>query len=205
MIPRPEVSQAAELLYGLLWPQTIEDELNEWHLLLFCEALAGTLFEEIRSYVSDGETMQGWSVIFNVDTCPPKALPYLAQFVGVHFEDSLTVQQQREKIIERPAFKRGTPASMLAAIKQHLTGSKFVYMLERYEGHAYRLLVRTFTAQTPAPAVTLNDILSQKPAGIVLDFAAVVSKIYMEWKTEYKTYAGLKAAGTYAQAMAPPP
>lgn len=201
--PRPVVSQAAELLYGRLWPQNIEDELNEWHLLLFCEALAGTLFEQVRSYVSDREDMQGWSVIFNVNTCPPEALPYLAQFVGVHFEDSLTVAQQRAKIVERPAFKRGTPAALLAAVKQHLTGAKFVFMVERHEGFAYRLLIRTFTSQTPEPAVTLADILSQKPAGIVLDYADVVSKIYLQWKTEYKTYAAVKAKGTYAQAMAP--
>lgn len=201
---RPVVTQAAELLYGRLWPQTIEDELNEWHLLLFCDALAGTLFEKVRSYVSSTDDMQGWSIIFNVNTCPPEALPYLAQFVGVHFEDSLTVAQQRAKIIERPAFKRGTPAALLAASKQHLTGSKFVFMEERFEGHAYRLLIRTFTAHTPEPAQTLLDILSQKPAGIVLDYASVVAKTYEEIRVEYKTYTVMKAKGTYAAAMLEP-
>lgn len=203
-MPRPVVSQAAELLYGRLWPQTIEDALNEWHLLLFCEALAGTLFEKVRSYVSSTDDMQGWSIIFNVNTCPPEALPYLAQFVGVHFEDSLTVAQQRAKIIERPAFKRGTVGAVLAASKQHLTGSKFVFMEERFEGKAYRLFIRTFTAHTPEPAQTLLDILTQKPAGIVLDYASVVAKTYEEIRLEYKTYTVMKAKGTYAAAMLEP-
>jgi len=201
-MPRPEVSQAAELLYGRLWPQTIEDEINEWHLLLFCEAVAGTLFEQVRSYVSDREDMQGWSVIFNVHTCPPEALDYLGQIVGIHFEDSLTVQQKREKIIERPAFKRGTVGALTAAVKQHLTGAKFVFLVERFEGHAYRLFIRTFTSQTPEPAQTLADILSQKPAGLKLDFEVLDGKTYLQWRTEYKTYAGVKAKGTYAQALA---
>jgi hypothetical protein len=200
-IPRPVVTQAAELLYGRLWPQTIEDEANEWHLLLWCDALAGTLFEKVRSYVSDRPTMLGWEVIFNVDECPPEALPYLAQFVGVHFEDSLTVAQQREKIKERPAFNRGTPAAIEAATKQHLTGVKFAFMEER-SGSPYRLLIRTFTAHTPEPAVTLADILTQKPAGIVLDYAALAGKSYAQWRKEYKTYTVVKAKGTYAQALA---
>jgi hypothetical protein len=203
-IPRPEVSQAAELLYGRLWPQTIGDEANEWHLLLFCEALAGTLFEKVRSYVADRPTMLGWEVIFNVDECPPEALPYLAQFVGVHFEPSLTVAEQRAKIKERPAFRRGTLAAIEAATKQHLTGSKFVFIEERAEGHAYRLMIRTFTVHTPEPAVTLADILTQKPAGILLDYKAMVGKTYAQWRKEYKTYTGVKAKGTYAQALAEP-
>lgn len=199
---RPVVTQAAELLYGRLWPQTIEDELNEWHLLLFCDALAGTLFETIRSYVADSPTMLGWEIIFNVDLCPPEALPYLAQFVGVHFEDSLTVEQQRAKIKERPAFKRGTLAAIEAAARQHLTGSQFVFIEERSGGNAYRLLVRTFTAHTPEPAVTKADIITQKPAGIALDYAAMAGKTYAQWKKEYKTYTAVKAKGTYAQALA---
>lgn len=200
-IPRPVVSQAAELLYGKLWPQNIEDESTGWQLLNFCEALAGTLFEQVRSYVADREDMQGWSVIFNVDKCPPEALPYLAQFVGVHFEDSLTVAQQRAKIKERPAFKRGTVAAILAAAKLHLTGAKFVYMEERTGGQAYKLLMRTFASQTPEPAVTLADILTQKPAGIVLDYATMIFKSYSEVKKEYGTYAVMKAKGTYAKAI----
>lgn len=201
---RPVVTQAAELLYGRLWPYTLEDEANEWHLLLFCDALAGTLFEQVRSYVSDTDTMKGWEVIFNVDTCPPEALPYLAQFVGVHFEDNLTVAQQREKIKGRPAFKRGTPGAIKSAAMKRLTGTRFVFMEERFEGKAYRLLIRTFNSETPDPAATLSDILEQKPAGIVLDYESQAMKSYAEVKAEYPTYQQMKEKGTYAQAVAGP-
>lgn len=203
-MPRPEVTQAAELLYGRLWPYTIEDEANEWHLLLFCEALAGTLFEQVRSYVSDREAMRGWEVIFNVDTCPPEVLPYLAQFVGVHFEDSLTVAQQREKIKDRPAFRRGTPGAIKSAAGKRLTGTKFIFMEERFEGKAYRLLIRTFDSETPDPAATLSDILEQKPAGILLDYDSLSMKSYAQVKADYPTYQQMKAKGTYAQAVAGP-
>jgi hypothetical protein len=203
MAEKPEVSQAALMLYERLWPQTIEDEANEWHLLLFCEALAGTLFEQVRSYVADRDDMLGWEIIFDVDECPPEALPYLAQFVGVHFEDSLTVEQQRAKIKGRPAFKRGTLGAIEEAAKQRLTGGKFVFVAERAEGHAYRLLIRTFDSQTPDPVATRKDILTQKPAGILLDYEAVAMLIYLQVKEENPTYADLKARGTYAQAVEP--
>lgn len=197
-------TQATLMLYERLWPQTIEDAVTGWDLLKFCEAMAGRLFEQVRSYVSDRSSTLGWEVIFNVDECPREALPYLAQFVGVHFEPSLTVAQQRAKIKERPAFKRGTLAAIEAAAKQRLTGAKFVFLEERFEGKAYRLLIRTFTAQTPDAAGTLSDILTQKPAGIVLDYAALAMKSYAEVKKDYKTYADMKAKGTYAQAAAEP-
>lgn len=199
-----EPALATQMLYSRLWPQTLEDEANEWHLLRFCEALAYTLFEQVRSYVSDTDDMQGWEIIFNVDLCPPEALPYLAQFVGVHLEPSLTVEQQREKIKDRPAFRRGTPGAIESAVKKRLTGSKFVFIEERFEGKAYRLLVRTFTSETPDPAGTLSDIIEQKPAGIVLDYDDTIMKTYAEIKAENPTYADLKAKGTYAEAIAGP-
>lgn len=198
-------TQATQLLYERLWPQTLEDEANEWDLLKFCEAMAGELFELVRSYVGDREDgLKGWEIIFNVDLCPPEALPYLAQFVGVHLEPNLTVEQQREKIKDRPAFRRGTSGAILSATKKRLSGTKFVFMEERSEGKAYRLLIRTFTAETPEPAATLSDILEQKPAGIVLDYAALVGKSYAEWKAENPTYQQLLEKGTYAQALAGP-
>lgn len=201
-MPRPEVTQAAELLYGRLWPYTLEDEANEWHLLLFCDAIAGELFEQVRSYVADREDMLGWEVVFNVDTCPVEALPYLAQFVGVHFEPSETVEQQRNKIKERPAFKRGTPASLVAAAKLRLTGGKNVYMEERFEGFAYRLLIRVLGKETPDPDGTKADILKQKPAGIKLVFEVVSMKTYAEIKADYEDYADYKAGGSYEEAAA---
>lgn len=200
---RPEVSQAAERLYGLLWPHTLEDEVNDWHLLLFCEALAGTLFEQVRSYVSDRDDMLGWEVIFNVDECPPEALAYLGQFVGVHFEDKLTDQEKRDKIKDRPAFRRGTVGAIEAAAKLRLTGTKSVLIKERFES-PYRLLIRTFTKQTPDPEGTRADILSQKPAGIVLDYADTNLKTYLQVKEENATYADLKAKGTYEDAIVEP-
>jgi hypothetical protein len=190
------------MLYERLYPHTLEDEENGWQLLKFCEALAGGLFEHVRSYVMDNDDFQGWEMVFNVDACPAEALPYLAQFVGVRFEDGLTAQQQREKIKDRPAFRRGTPASMEAAARLHLTGGQFVFMEERFEGKAYRLLIRTFISETPDEERTRADILTQKPAGIVLDYEAVGMKVYAELLSEYPTYADWPA-GTYSDVVEP--
>lgn len=195
---------ATVLLYSRLWPHTLGDEDNNWDLIRFCEALAGGLFEHVRSYVADEGGRSGWEVVFDVDTCPVEALPYLAQFVGVRFEDSLTVAQQREKIKNRPAFRRGTPASIESAAKLHLTGTKFVFMEERFEGKAYRLLIRTFDSETPEESRTKSDITAQKPAGIVLDYESTVMKTYAQILAEDPTYTDWLAKGTYAQIVAGP-
>lgn len=149
------------------------------------------------------EDLLGWEVVFNVDICPPEALPYLAQFVGVRFEDNLTIQQQREKIKGRPAFKRGTPAAIKSATQTHLTGERFVFFGERWEGKAYRLLIRTFDGETPSEARTRADILAQKPAGIVLDYESVAMKIYAELLAEHPVYSEW-AVKTYAELVAEP-
>lgn len=201
---RPVVSQSAELLYGRLWPHTLEDEQNEWHLLLFCHALATGLFEHVRSYVADTDTRLGWEIVFNLNECPSEALDYLGQFVGVHFDEGMTDAEKRAKIKERPAFRRGTPAAIEAAAKLHLTGKKFVFMQERFEGKAYRLLVRTFDSMTPDEERTRKDILSQKPAGIVLDYESTVMKTYAEILKEDPTYTDWLADGTYAAIAAEP-
>ena len=179
-MPRPTVSRAAEQLYGILAPLAYDDGRLDWPLLKYCEALASSL-QEVNDYiVYDG--YPAWGVVMDVDVAPSKALPWLAQFVGVTVPPQQTGETDeaydariRAYIKATPGFDRGTPAAMIAAIQQTLTGSKTVYIRERYGG-AYKMEVITITAETPNAAATLRAILSQKPAGIVLTHSVLVGQ-----------------------------
>jgi hypothetical protein len=59
---------------------------------------------------------------------------------------------------------------------------------------AYYLQVRTYASETPDLTATLNAILSQKPGGLVLDFATVTGQTYQQLKARFATYSAAKAA-----------
>lgn len=179
-MPRPVVSQAAEQLYGILAPLAYDDERLDWPLLKYCEALAGSLQEVYEYIYANGYS--AWGIIMDVDNAPFKALPWLAQFVGVTVPprqagetDEAYDARIRAYIRATPGFDRGTPDAMMAAIQQTLTGTKTVYIRERYGG-AYRIEIITKTNETPDPAATLRAILSQKPAGIQLTHSVLVGQ-----------------------------
>jgi hypothetical protein len=63
--------------------------------------------------------------------------------------------------------------------------------------------VRTLVSETPNATTTLNAILAQKPAGIVLNYAAVTGQDYAGLKSKQATYAATKTAyKTYADVRA---
>jgi Carbohydrate binding domain len=143
-----------------------------------------TLFTSYNGYPA-------WAVVMDVDTAPFKALPWLAQFVGVTIPNQGPEETDidydarvRAYIKATPGFSRGSPDALIAAVQQTLTGAKTVYLRERYGG-AYRMEVVTITSQIPDPAATLRAILSQKPAGIVLTHSVVAGQ---DFQILYETH-----------------
>jgi P2-related tail formation protein len=150
------------------------------------------MFQEIDDYASDDTEGQiGWSILVDVDRAPAKALPWLAQFVGVSLDQSLSEAAQRNQIKETAGFNRGTPAAIIDATQRHLTGTKDVIMIERYQGSAYKLYVATRTAQTPNPTITQADVVSQKPAGIVLTYQTLTGQTYNELLADSALYSNV--------------
>jgi hypothetical protein len=58
----------------------------------------------------------GWSQIMDINRCPTFALPWLAQFVGVHASTGLTRAQLVDKITNRSGFQRGTVAMLVNSL-----------------------------------------------------------------------------------------
>lgn len=184
---RPVVSAVADELYEILKPLAYADQSLGWPLLLFCEAVSNPV-QVVKDVGVD------WSQILDVDRAPYDGLPWLAQLVGSTLGPMLTGEsttsydtRSRSYIRATPGFNRGTPAAMVAAIQQYLTGTKSVILRER-AGGPYKLQIRTKTAETPSTAAVLQAIATQKPAGITLDYATIAGQDYQTLYTTYATY-----------------
>jgi hypothetical protein len=202
MSAQPEVCETARELYDSLGCFTAEDEANDWHLLLFCDALTSVITERIHEIAADRNGRPGWQTVFDPDTCPPYALPYLGQFVGVALEPALTEAEQRAKITVPEGWQRGTTAAMISAVRRTLTDTQTVIFQERYPDNAYNLSVRTLAEETPDEAATLRAILTQKPIGIKLNYEAITSGTWDDLAANYANWDAVSAAFTSWEELA---
>lgn len=196
MPPPASVTQVAEQAHAETGPWGRADRLTaDWELLRFLEAALYDL-QEVEDLARDTDDGPGWSVIMDVNRAPTKFLPWLAQFVGVRIgpNDTATDELMRAKVAAQVGFQRGTVGAMRAAAQVHLTGAKSVRFFERYQGNAYRLRVHTITAETPDAAVVEAALRAAKPAGIVLEYAAVAGQLYLELEADHANYAAVEAA-----------
>jgi hypothetical protein len=189
-------------LYAMLAPLAQQDPQVGWSLLILANAI-GTEYQLIEDWVRDTPAGPGWSLLLDLDRCPDEALPWLGQFVGVRVLPGSSEADQRARIASTDGFRRGTAAALIGAAKATLTPPATVIFRERdgagqgnaaAPDYAYYLTVSTYADQTPDPAATLNALLAQKPAGIVLAYRTAVGQDYQQLKTGNATYAAVKAA-----------
>lgn len=186
---RPLVGSFAEQAYEAVAPLSYADESYGWPLLCLLGAI-GSMFQLVEDLSRDTDDGPGWSAALDVDRAPEAALPWLAQFVGVRIPLGLDEAQQRARIRSTDGFRRGTPAALVGAAQQYLTGSKTVIFRER-DGGAYKLKVWTRTSETPDSAKVLAALLEQKPAGITLTYAAIADWIYDDISSSFGSYSAI--------------
>jgi hypothetical protein len=205
-VPPDDLAQDAfaARLYAMLAPLAQLDEQYGWALAIYINAI-GTMYELVEDWVRDTPDGPGWSVLLDVNRCSDDVLPWLAQFAGVRLLPNLTPAEQRARILSTDGFRRGTLAALRGAVIPTLTGLQSLLVRERNHdpadtpNYAYYLTVRTYTSETPDPTATLNALLAQKPAGIVLDFATLNAQDYATLKLTHTNYAAVKSAyATYA-------
>ena len=80
--PELEPQPFAARLYLMLGPLGQNDPSYSWSLLTFVNA-ATLAFEQVEAWVRDTLAGPGWSLLLDADRCPPEALGWLGQFVGV--------------------------------------------------------------------------------------------------------------------------
>ncbi|HEX3454197.1 MAG TPA: phage tail protein [Gaiellaceae bacterium] len=194
----------AARLYTMLEPLAQSDPSYGWALLILCNAI-GTEYQSVEDWVRDTPAGPGFSLLLDVDRCPPEALGWLAQFVGVRLRSGDSDADNRHRIVSTDGFRRGTYAAIQGAAYATLVGSKSVFIWERDHDpadtpdYAYYLTVSTYADQTPDQAATERAILAQKPAGLVLTYIVQDGQTYSQVKSRFATYADVSAAyATYA-------
>lgn len=182
----PALFPVAAELYRSLLPLAWADADNGYPLAALCAAI-GSMRQDLDDLVRDSDAGPGWSALLDVDRAPSNALPWLGQFVGVTVDTTRDDPGQRAMIRDEAGFRRGTPASIVSAAQSTLTGMKSVLMVER-DTSAYHLKIRTYDVETPDPAATLAAILTQKPAGIVLDYDTVSTWTWETLRDAFATW-----------------
>ena len=67
------------------------------------------MFQDVEDLVRDSPAGDpGWSELLDLDRCPPEALDWLGQFVGIRIPAGLNDLQSRAWISSTDGFRRGT-------------------------------------------------------------------------------------------------
>jgi hypothetical protein len=181
------LSHTGQRLYDALAPFAYDDENQGYALAFYCHALASTV-DEIADITRDQEDdTPGYAGLFDLDTVAERYLPWVAQFIGVQVPDHLSDEAKRIRIRETDGFRRGTPSAIEGALRQHLTGTKTAFLVERH-GSAYILTVSAYVSETPDPDAAEAAVRAQVPAGIVLNFSLIVAGTFDEVRDSHTDF-----------------
>lgn len=136
--------------------------------------------------------------LMDPDATPVFALDWLAQFVGEQLMPLLSVTKKRDTIKFHESWGSGEPGALIAKVQTILTGTKRVTLVEHWGGNGLVIAVWTYASESPAPAIVLAAVLSQKPAGIGLADVSPV-KPGLTWydaAKQYATWSAFAAAGS---------
>lgn len=148
----------------------------------------GEMFREIEEFAREADDGSlPWAPITNIDRALGEAsLVYLAQLAGVRVPQGLSEASMKVVIERAEARRRGRLDYMVELAKSTLTGTKTVITMERSTS-AWTLRILTRTSETPDPAATEAAIRRGKPAGIVLDYAAVAGITWDEAVSQWNS------------------
>lgn len=185
---------APPLPFEALYPNAIGDEASddfgplrltygdpEDALSVYLHGLGGML-KEVDDISKDGPNGEpGWSQIFDLSRAKTEWLPWIGQLVGYAVppqSDRQTLEEydqtQRERIITRSAYRRGTTSMLYEIVAEHLGGSRRVIIQERYGGDGWLIKVWVFAAEirTSLPEIK-RAALAQKVAGLLMEFSVL--------------------------------
>lgn len=205
---RPIVSAFTERLYASL-PAFYRDtdEGLDWPLLRYWSLIADQagelddLTDRIGYLASeDGGAPGDTSDLVDPTTADAAWLPWQAQLVGVDLLPELTEVERRDAIrIAVTGWRAGTKDAIASAAALELTGTKYVEVLDHYEGDPWAIGVRTRADETvdPADVVASIETFHARPAG----FTIVTAFYAASWGTleaHYPTWATWEATGSWA-------
>ena len=130
-----------------------------------------------------------WSDAFDLDASP--APQWLGAITGTPVPLGIAGDEARAFVRNRPTWRRGTPAALLAAARSAYTRGH-IELLER-DGSPWRATLLVFGATDVELARILAAASTQKPVGIVLTAVAATGAAYQHFTTVHGSYAALGA------------
>jgi len=161
------IKDVTERIYLSVSPLAGPDAALGWPLLALVNAL-GEMFQDGADLVEDSINGDpGWSIVLDINRIPDAGLDWLGQFLGSQFYTGITSDQKRQQIRDKVSWQRGTPASIIAAVRLFLTGTATVQLSER-DSSPYHFNVAIWASEAPASTVALQAYVNQyaKPAGL---------------------------------------
>lgn len=166
---------AAEVAQELA-PLLVRDDENGnvgSHFIAVLTAPIEVIAEAVRE---DDDDRPGFALFLDLERCPAAYLPWLLQLKGVRATPGLSEADARQEGRVAEGLHRGTMTSpqrvgsMEKAASRHTTSRDpaLVRVIDRVGGDPYATTVITRTSDTPDPAQTLADILSDKIIGEVI-------------------------------------
>lgn len=158
----------------------------------------GNMLKQIDDIAKDGSDDEpGWSQIFDLKKAKTEWLPWMGQLVGYPVPARPSGQTleaydaaQRERIITRSAYRRGTIALLVEVVQEQLSGSKSVIIHERNGGDPYVIKVWVFASQiATSEAEVRRAALDQKVAGLIMDFSVLSGLDYNTLNASNLNYA----------------
>lgn len=223
------MSRATDAVYRLL-PDYMRDAdtdttLYRW-LALVTEQMATAV--QVLDDADPATSASGTCAIATPDAAPAAWLPWLADVSGVPQAETLPESLKRTAIADPATRRRGTTAAIAAAAQHTLTGSKLATVIthppaaastawvydtahaydsaRRYDGHVtdpWRIIVITWSSETPDPAATLAAVTTEKPAGCTIEVQTLTGLTYAQLAAKWPTYTAMTATGyTYGQLAA---
>lgn len=184
----PTLTGAADKLAAALPTFTKYDsDTNNWAGHHLCGAIGAILDAgaSLTTVTEDSDTYPGWTIITSPADAPAAWLTWQADLYGVDLIIGQTEQQDRTRIADLPAQKRGTPDAMVAAAAATLTGTQTVGVVERLDSGAYGMAIRTRVDETADPAATEAAARTQKPGAVVLTYVESDTPLVGEYTLDF--------------------
>lgn len=153
----------------------------------------GSMFATVEQLTEGGE--DGLWSLFDPDLCPAFALPYLAQYVGEILPVGISEPAAREWIKDAPNQRRGTVMSIVRVAQRSLTGERTVQIIERAgvggTDDPDRIIIHTYTSETPSPSSVLSDLDDAVPADIWIVYQTIDGQTWADVDAAYATWAAV--------------
>lgn len=209
-VPAWSMSTVAASAYGDLGALTFPDAENGFALAALVEAwstVLGWVDDAARPEPGTGDP--AWAQVLDPFRCPWWALRWCGQVYGVRLKPELGAFERpapaleaawRAEIADRPAWRRGTPGSIVATARLFMTGDRRVTLRERYDisnpsaDSPYHLQVRVRAADVlPGQEAALEAaVRRQKPAGLVMHFEITDDRDWQNVDDQYGSWTAVE-------------